>query len=73
MRERKFRNLKNERNRRDVRFQVLAAANIQMTVFWDIASCGVIEVDRRFRGVYCLHHQGYSDDGGISQKAIVFS
>jgi hypothetical protein len=26
-------------------------------VFWDILPCKVI-VDRRFRGAYCLHHQG---------------
>jgi hypothetical protein len=27
-----------------------------MTGFWDIAPCSLVEVDRRFRGVYCLHH-----------------
>jgi hypothetical protein len=26
-------------------------------VFWDIVPCKMI-VDRRFRGTYCLHHQG---------------
>jgi hypothetical protein len=25
--------------------------------FWDIVPCSV-GVDRRFRGAYCLHHQG---------------
>jgi hypothetical protein len=30
----------------------------KMTVFWDIAPCSLVKVDRRFRGVYCLHHQG---------------
>jgi hypothetical protein len=29
-----------------------------MITFWDIAPCSVVEVDRRFRGVYCLHDQG---------------
>jgi hypothetical protein len=29
-----------------------------MTVFWDIAPCCLVEVYRRFRGAYCLHHQG---------------
>jgi hypothetical protein len=29
-----------------------------MTVFWDIPPCSLIEVDRRFRSAYCLHHQG---------------
>jgi hypothetical protein len=28
-------------------------------VFWDILPCKII-VDRRFRGAYCLHHQGCS-------------
>jgi hypothetical protein len=26
-------------------------------VFWDILPCKMI-ADRRFRGAYCLHHQG---------------
>jgi hypothetical protein len=30
----------------------------EMTAFWDIASCSLTEVDRRFRGAYCQHHQG---------------
>jgi hypothetical protein len=29
-----------------------------MTVFWDIAPCSLVNVYRRFRGTYCLHHQG---------------
>jgi hypothetical protein len=24
---------------------------------WDVASCSLVEIDRCFRGVYCLHHQ----------------
>jgi hypothetical protein len=31
---------------------------MKMAVFWDIALCGLVETDRRFRGPYCLHHQG---------------
>jgi hypothetical protein len=30
---------------------------MKMTVFWDVAPCGLVEVDRHFRGAYCLHHQ----------------
>jgi hypothetical protein len=30
-------------------FQVLTAASIKMTVFWDVAWCELIETDRRFR------------------------
>jgi hypothetical protein len=28
-------------------------------VFWDVLPCKMI-VDRRFRGAYCLHHQGWA-------------
>jgi hypothetical protein len=41
-----------------VRFQALTAANVKMTAFWDIEPRSLVEVDRRFRGAYCLHHQG---------------
>jgi hypothetical protein len=30
---------------------------LKVTVFWDITQYGPIEVDRRFRGAYTLHHQ----------------
>jgi hypothetical protein len=26
-----------------------------MTVFWDVASCSLVEIYRRFRGTCCLH------------------
>jgi hypothetical protein len=28
-----------------------------MTAFWDIAPCSIVEVDRRFRASYFLHHR----------------
>jgi hypothetical protein len=34
---------------------------VKLGVFWDVAPCSQVDVDRRFRGAYCLHHQG--DDG----------
>jgi hypothetical protein len=33
-----------------VRFQILMAASMKFRVFWDVAPCSHIEVDRRFRG-----------------------
>jgi hypothetical protein len=39
-----------------VRFQVLTAAGMKITVFWDAASCSLAEVYRRFRGSFCRHH-----------------
>jgi hypothetical protein len=40
-----------------VRFQVLTAASSKMIVFWDVATCSLIEIDGRSRDVYCLHNQ----------------
>jgi hypothetical protein len=28
---------------------------MKIIAFWDIAPCSLVEIDRRFRGVYCLH------------------
>jgi hypothetical protein len=40
---------------------------VKMTVLWDIAPCSLVEVYRRFRGAYCLHHQGdHRPDNGSS-------
>jgi hypothetical protein len=41
-----------------VRFQVITAAGMNMTVFWDVAPCRLVEIDLRFRAACCLHHQG---------------
>jgi hypothetical protein len=38
-----------------------------MALFMDIAPCSLVEVDRRFRGAYCFHHQSLTyrpEDGG---------
>jgi hypothetical protein len=34
---------------------------MKFRVLWDVAPCSHVEVDRHFRGVYCLHHQGYNN------------
>jgi hypothetical protein len=36
-----------------VRFQVVTAVSIKMTVFWDVAPCSLAEVYQCFRGVCC--------------------
>jgi hypothetical protein len=39
-------------------FQVLTAASMMFrAVFWVVLLCKMI-VDRRYRGAYCLHHEG---------------
>jgi hypothetical protein len=47
------------------RFLVLMVASMKSITFWDIAQCS-LGVDRRFRGVDFLYHQGdhRHDDGG---------
>jgi hypothetical protein len=48
-----------------VRFQVLTVTSVKMIAFWDIAPRSVVEIDRRFRGVYRFQIQGDGlDDGG---------
>jgi hypothetical protein len=37
-----------------MRVQVLAAAKMTMTAFWNIAPCSLVEVDRHFRGFIAL-------------------
>jgi hypothetical protein len=33
---------------------------MKIRVLWDVAPRSQVEVYRRFRGVYCIHHQGDS-------------
>jgi hypothetical protein len=42
-----------------------------MKMFWDVAEYNVVEVDRRFRGSCCLHHQGYRK-AATFQKTVIF-
>jgi hypothetical protein len=37
---------------------VLEKSYLKIIVLWDVASCCLVEVYRRFRGASCLHHQG---------------
>jgi hypothetical protein len=42
------------------------AVSMKFRVFWDVVPCSHVEDDGRFRGAYCLHHQGTDlpDNGG---------
>jgi hypothetical protein len=31
---------------------------MKLTALWGLQAFSVVEVDRRFRGAYCLHYQG---------------
>jgi hypothetical protein len=37
-----------------------------MAVFWDVARCSLVEIDRCFGGAYCLLHQGDESEAGPS-------
>jgi hypothetical protein len=50
-----------------VRFEVLAALNTKITIFWDITPYSPLNVNRRFGGTYRLHLQGRK----ISQTLLV--
>jgi hypothetical protein len=41
--------------------------NLKIAIFWNVAPYGLVETDRRFRGVCCLHHQG---DERLAPKPI---
>jgi hypothetical protein len=38
---------------------------MKLVVVWVVGSCSHVDIDRRFRGVYCLYHQ---DDHGDSSS-----
>jgi hypothetical protein len=40
-----------------VTFQVLTGRSREMALFCDVVRCRLVDIDRRFRWAYCLHHQ----------------
>jgi hypothetical protein len=52
----------------------LCTLGIKFRIFWDVALCSHVEVYRRFRGAYCLHHQVIETrlHGAIAQKTLIF-
>jgi hypothetical protein len=44
----------------------------EMAVFWDVATCNLVEIDRRFRDVYCLHYQGAGIAVSTSETCMYF-
>jgi hypothetical protein len=45
---------------------------LKMTAFWDTAPCNLVDVDRRFRGTFCLHHRP-DDEVRTSGTSVYFS
>jgi hypothetical protein len=56
-----------------MRFQVLVAVSMKVTVFWDVTLFSLAETVRRFRDDYCLHYQDtpHPDDGGSTSETSV--
>jgi hypothetical protein len=38
--------------------QWINTRRLKIAVFWVVAQCSLVKVYQRFRGPYCLHHQG---------------
>jgi hypothetical protein len=61
-----------------LRFKVLTVMSMKMDVFWEVALYSLVDIDRRFRGAYCLFHQDYESlrvmelQGATSQKTAIF-
>jgi hypothetical protein len=49
--------MRSRKNSRPFIVIFLKAASMNVTVFWEFASYSHIEIDGRFRGAYCFHHQ----------------
>jgi hypothetical protein len=46
-------------------------ASTMVAAFWNVATCSLVDGDRRFRGSCCIHHQGdvtHLPDNGGSKK-----
>jgi hypothetical protein len=60
----------------NVRFQVLKAASIKITAFWEMVPCNIVEVDRRFRHAYKLPSSGHialiMEEIYTSEKSVDF-
>jgi hypothetical protein len=43
---------------------------MKLRVYWDVAPCNHVEVDRRFRGEHCLRHQGDDEAVRTSEMSV---
>jgi hypothetical protein len=55
-----------------VRFEVITAADMKMSVFWIAVPCSLIQIYRHFKGAcYLLHHQTTRLHVATFQKAAI--
>jgi hypothetical protein len=50
---------------RAMMFQGLTAPSMKMAVLWDVTPRSLVEIDRRFRGAYCLYHKEMSHHNSV--------
>jgi hypothetical protein len=56
-----------------VKFQILTAASMKFRVFWGVLPYSQTDVDRRFRGACCLHHQGLMmEAASTSETSVIY-
>jgi hypothetical protein len=62
-----------------MRYGVRTATNMKMSVLRTVASCSLVDIDRRFRGAYHSRHQRLKRllwsrrlHGATSQKSVIF-
>jgi hypothetical protein len=48
------------------------AVGLKVTAFWDVSSCSLVEVARRFRDAYCLRLIAQIKAVSTSEKSISF-
>jgi hypothetical protein len=46
---------------------------MNMTAFWNMAPCSVVEVDRRFAVAHCLHYLGDDQDVVVTLNEVLFA
>jgi glycerol-3-phosphate O-acyltransferase len=46
---------------------------LEITAFWDIALCSLVEVARRLSGAYSFHHRSMMDAVRISETSVYFN
>jgi hypothetical protein len=46
---------------------------MKFRVFWDLAPCSHVAADRRFRGAFCIEHQGDDEAVRTSETSVNFN
>jgi hypothetical protein len=55
-----------------MKLQILTAASVRMTDFYDSTLCSVVENDRRLTGSHCTHQQSFDEEVSTSESSANF-